>query len=124
MDYPSNELEAFGTGAMLDLRVRMAIKFIETSPMFHNALDLKVAEKDIAIIALNVATELMALAEAHGLVTPYDDSDTEVSDRLRAQAQRTAKYQVVQQSEGQRAMQNEQSGISRVMPMAPGFKPS
>lgn len=131
--YPSNELDGFASGAMLDLRVRFAMNLLQHSPMFQGAFaeygsagatDEQDAAlpKEVATIALDTATELLDLAEKRGLVEQFNDYDTEPTDRMRAQAKRVAAWQVLQQLEAQRFAQNEQTGISRVMPMAPGFK--
>lgn len=117
--YPHNELEAFGTGAMLDLRVRFAFELLKHSYMYSRIEPIE--PKDAAVHALDTATALLELAEQRGLVTAYDDENTEPSDRIRAQAKRTSAFQVLQQLEGQKFAQNEATGISRV-PFAPGFK--
>lgn len=124
--YPNNILESFGTGALLDLRVRMAISILNTSPIFTGASSEKLDSgftgkewaKAITTLALDLATELMAESERRGLVEPLPDSD-EIGDQLRKQAKRSASYNALMQIEGNKFIQAEQSRLSPPFPMAP-----
>lgn len=125
--YPNNILESFGTGALLDLRVRMAIGFLNTSPIFSNVQHSRSEEeldrlpKQCALMALDLATELMAEAERRGLVEPIPESD-EIGDQLRKQAKRSASYNALMQIEGNKFIQAEQSRLSSPFPLAPGAR--
>ena len=127
--YNHNALEGFGAGCLMDLRVRLAIEFLKHSPMYAPTVGLPgtlldprcLSPAEAAIHALGVATALLDVADERGLIEPLPE-DGELSPELRAQAKRNASFQALQQIEGQRFMQNETSGISRVVPMAPGMK--
>lgn len=117
MEFPHNILEAFGTGAMLDLRVRMATSFLTTSPMFHGLAVATTTEAALnelprlaAGIALNLADELLRQGAALGWVTPLPP-DAELSEQVRMQATRTAAFSVLQQSEGQKMAQEMQGQV-------------
>lgn len=117
--YPSNVLEGFGSGCLLDLRVRLAVDLLK-SPMFTSmSVDGMRAPEipgECARFALDLATALMAEAESRGLVQPIPADNGELPDALRAQARRTASFQALQQIEGGRFVQEEQG---RVVPQAP-----
>lgn len=121
--YPSNVLEAFGTGALLDFRVRMAFNLLAKSPMFAGLM-LAQSEnsglaKAAAALALGVADEVLRQGAAAGWVESLPEAtDVEIGEQLRAQAKRTAAYGVLQQMAGQEFLQHEQAG--RVIPVAPG----
>ena len=127
--YPHNVLEAFGLGALLDLRVRMAFNFMQHSPAVAevtkacivNLPEERAAELPVWVgkFCLAVADEILKQGLESGLVQPLPDaSDTSIDDQLRAQAARTATYSVLQQIEGAKAGQREQAG--QVIPVAPG----
>lgn len=127
MLYPNNILEGFASGALLDLRVRMAIGFINQSPIFHEAYlaalndgecSVENLPKVAASIALDLAEEITSQAAERGWLEPLTGpEDTEIGEALRAQAKRTAAYQVLQQLGGQKFAQEEQG---KVVPAAPG----
>jgi hypothetical protein len=125
MAYPSNVLEGFGTGALLDLRVRLAMDLLRTSPMFTNFLPLSSGESleqapgMLAVLALDVATALLAVSEARGLVEPLPDDDG-LNRQLRLQAARTARYSVWQQLAGARVAAEEQPRVGPVGGMPGG----
>jgi hypothetical protein len=112
-------LEGFGTGALLDLRVRLAMDLLRTSPMFTNFLPLSSGESleqapgMLAVLALDVATALLAVSEARGLVEPLPDDDG-LNRQLRLQAARTARYSVWQQLAGARVAAEEQPRVGPV----------
>jgi hypothetical protein len=114
MAYPSNVLEGFGTGCLLDLRVRLAVDFLK-SPMFEGMAVTaeEILPKACAWFALEVSTELLALAEARGLVEPLPDDDV-LNRQLRLQAARTARYSVWQQLAGARVAAEEQPRVGPV----------
>ena len=121
--YPHNALEGFGAGCLMDLRVRLAIEFLKHSPMYTSpSTDVPlISPSEAALHALTAATALLDIAEQRGLIEPLPE-DGDLSPELRAQAKRNASFQALQQIEGQRFVQLETSGISRVVPMAPGMK--
>jgi hypothetical protein len=118
-------LEGFGTGALLDLRVRLAMDLLRTSPMFTNFLPLSSGESleqapgMLAVLALDVATALLAVSEARGLVEPLPDDDG-LNRQLRLQAARTARYSVWQQLAGARVAAEEQPRVGPVGGMPGG----
>lgn len=132
--YPHNALEGFGNGALFDFRVRFAMTLLASSQRYaplrvakigdphYDALADGVAPvwspQDAAEDALNLADALFAEAERRGLVDPIT-TDTTMTPELRAQATRTAQFGVLQQIEGQRYAQDEQS---RVVAPAPGIQ--
>lgn len=124
--YPHNVLEGFGWGVLMDLRVRLAIDFMKSSPVFHGlaahtstAEGLKVLPATIASLALHMADQILEMGRAEGLVEDLPD-DAEIGNQLRLQAKRTATFNVLQQLEGNKAAQAEQG---TVIPMAPGAIP-
>lgn len=126
--YPHNVLEAFGTGAILDLRVRLAVNWIQHSPAVaevakavvlgtpaHQSNDIPAW---IAHFALELADQLLEQGAERGWVEGLPDpKDTKLDDQLRAQAMRTARYNVLQQILGNKAAQEEQGGIIPVAPV-------
>lgn len=120
--YPSNVLEVFGAGCLMDFRMKLAVELLK-SPMFQFtgfSADRGFTTRDFAVYALNLATELVTLSEERGLIESLPTDDGDLTPELRAQAKRTASFQVLQQIEGQKFMQDEQA---RVVPLAPMFKP-
>jgi hypothetical protein len=118
MKYPSNVLEGFGTGALLDLRVRLAVDFLK-SPMFTHTdrIHGPDAAHVLAVFALDVAAELLAVSESRGLVEPLPDDDG-LNRQLRLQAARTARYSVWQQLAGARVAAEEQPRVGPAGPLA------
>lgn len=114
MKYPSNALEGFGSGALLDLRVRLACDFLK-APLFTNvhsdAAEARTRAAEMAGWALDLAAEVLSQAEARGWVAPLPDDDGELDPVLRAQARRTASYQALQQMEAQKFVQDEQGRV-------------
>ena len=96
-----NPLDSFRNGACLDLRVRVAIDLLTHSQMFAG---VEGGDKPgpIAAFALDVATELFALAETRGLIEPLDASEgrARLSDHIRRQVD----YQLETQTEQKRAV--------------------
>jgi hypothetical protein len=107
---------------MLDLRVRLAVDFLK-SPLYANVvaegveLGTEDNPRDIAVHALDVATALLAVSEARGLVEPLPDDDG-LNRQLRLQAARTARYSVWQQLAGARVAAEEQPRVGPVGPLA------
>ena len=102
--YPSNVLEGFGLGALLDLRVRFAHDYLMHSQLLNTGSGIPT--RDVAAYALELADELLTQGRAAGWVQDLPE-DSELDGQLRAQAARTAKFQVLQQLEGQRAASDE-----------------
>jgi len=117
--YPHNVLEGYGSGCLLDLRVRIAIQLLEHSKMFNGIMidlgESGIAPDDVTKIiaksALDTATELMALSESRGLVKPLPNTG-ELSQADRKQARVTASFNVLQQLEGNKFAQEEQGRVS------------
>lgn len=108
--YPSNVLEGFGSGALLDLRVRLAADFLKHSPlMWHTYSDARAADR--AGFALDLADELLKQGAERGWVEPLPDDAGELPSDLRSQARRTGSYQAQQQLDANRHAQDEQSRV-------------
>ena len=112
---PDNALDGFRNGAILDLRVRLAMELLVHSPIFHGfalrtapcgayGVEIKGTARESAHYALDVATELFALAQARGLIHPLGEIDEHLISHIRRQVV----YQIETQKEQQR--QAEQSG--------------
>lgn len=116
MHYPHNVLEAFGTGAMCDARVRFANELLVSSPIFHGLAvhtpmpQYRELAKEAARLALEIADELFSQGEARGMIEPLSE-DAELTEALRLQAARTAKFQALQQVEGGKALAAEQGSV-------------
>lgn len=115
MAYPSNVLEGFGTGALLDLRVRFAMQLL-TGPLYANVVaegvELGTGDnaRAIAVHALDVSAAFFEVSEERGLVEPLPDDDG-LNRQLRLQAARTARYSVWQQLAGARVAAEEQPRV-------------
>lgn len=121
--YPHNVLEGFGNGALLDLRVRLAMQMLTHSPMYASsfrpyegkeitavtvsddgrapAVTMSTAPtpQTLAKHALDLAHEVLSQADARGWVEPIPDLP-EIDGPLKDQAHRTAEYQARQQVHG------------------------
>lgn len=93
--YPHNVLEGFGNGALLDLRVRLAMQMLTHSPMYSSGG----VPGDIAAHALETSRQLLERAEGFGYIEPLPDLP-EIDGALKDQAMRTAEYQARQQVHG------------------------
>jgi hypothetical protein len=113
--YPHNVLEGFGMGALLDFRVRLAIDFLKAPVLTYLGTDC-LSAVDLARGALDLADEVLKQGRARGWVTDLPRGK-DIDEALREQAARTARYQVVQQTEGQKAASEEQG---QVVPVRPG----
>lgn len=125
MLYPPNVLDAFQSGAMLDLRVRFAMQMLATSPMFADCMREVVSEKTIALTALAIAETLFAQAYERGWCLPIPDgTDGPAMDALRAHTRRQADAGATGQLHGQKVAQDIQSGairtVSPIFPPGPG----
>ncbi len=108
MKYPTNAIDSFQHGVVMDLRVRLAIDFLKVVPGFgaHKALDL--------------ADDLLEDAERRGWLAPLDH-DPKLTDAVKNQAKRLGAFQMYQQLGANQAAQDEQS---RVVPAAPQINQS
>lgn len=115
--YRQNVLDGFPNGCLLDLRVRFALEILR-GPLLQGiaGADGTFDPKVVAGIALDLTTELLALAESRGLVEPLP-TDTNLPEDVRQQAERVAGFQVLQQLAGQRIAQREQGAV--VSPFGP-----
>jgi len=103
-----NTVDSFRNGACLDLRVKVAIDLLTHSPMYTAGYAAHVASgepttKPLATHALDVATELIALADARGLLDPLDSPEGE--ERLKAHVKRQVAFQLEMANEGRRAQE-------------------
>ena len=120
--YPHNILEGFGIGALLDLRVRLAIDFIKTSPLVGalvNPDGSGVTAAAVATFSLELCDELLKQGASRGWVEPLP-TDSDLDDQVRLQARRTARFNVLQQAAMQEIGRDE---AARVVPLAPAFPP-
>lgn len=121
--YPHNEIDGFSSGVMLDLRVRLAVGFLNSSPLFYGvgqvftSPELETLPRACASLSLKLAEELLELASARGWVTPLPE-DGVLTPRLRAQAKLSASFQALQQLEAQKFGSAELA--SAIVPAAAG----
>lgn len=103
---PDNPLDGFRNGVCLDLRVRFAMELLAHSPMFQG-MEGTAKPKQVAEFALDLSTELFALADARGLIEPLDSPEgtQRMGDHIERQIPYQAKLQVGIQQEGQRLQQ-------------------
>jgi hypothetical protein len=127
MLYPHNVLEGFGSGALLDLRVRMAFAMLQHSPLFAQTLPVATEAafdalpKNLAWLALGIADEVLSQGEARGWVKPLPDpTDSGIDPVLEAQAHRTAEYQAEQQLHGNKYATRQAE--NSIVPVAPGIR--
>ncbi len=104
MKYPHNALEGFSNGCIMDLRMRFAMEYLKSGAVEPSDTSID------AEYALDLSDALFQGAENRGWVSPLPDNG-ELNRALRMQARRSAKFQAAQQHEGQKAMQNETSGV-------------
>lgn len=85
-----NALNQFENGCQLDLRVKLAIQFLQHNPSFTSADH-----------ALNVATDIIGLAQARGLLHELPETD-ELNAPMRRFIRQNVRAQVYQQVVGQK----------------------
>ena len=107
-------IDGFRNGACLDLRVRIALDLLAHSPMFSGSGSVwpandptvlaaeKAHAKNLAAFALDVATGLIEVANARGLIRTLDDS------RNMEELQKNAERQVEFSRMGMKAQQRAQ----------------
>lgn len=122
MLYPPSILDAFQSGAMMDLRVRFAMQLLTSSPLYqapHGEAFKHVAE--VADSALSLAEEFFIEAERRGWLkqTPTDPNDPAMA-ALIEQAKRQGIAGAHQQMSGQKAMRE---GVGAVQPAVPMLHP-
>lgn len=98
-----NVLEAFRNGCLLDLRVRLAMELLAHSPSLVDVV-LTPDPRELAVKALDVATELFSIAQERGLVKPLG----EIDEHLEAHIRRQVTYQLMTAKEQKR--QGEEAG--------------
>lgn len=86
--YFTNPIDGFGNGAMLDLRLRIAIEGLHKNPGIDPAALLDAAE------------QLVALAEERGYIEPFPDG---IGPELQGHAERIVAWQVAQQKAAEKA---------------------
>ena len=94
-----NSLECFRSGAVLDLRVRIAVDLLTHSPL----LGAEETPAKLAEIALDTATALIDLAEERGLVEALDSPAGQA--RLKAHIDRQVWFQTEVAKEQRRAQE-------------------
>ncbi len=133
--YPANPANAFDTGAMLDLRVRMAAELLTHSSIYQGVV-LKAASMEevaqqprvLATHALDLATALIEIGTERGLVRPLaiDDPESPLSKedmaRLVDQGALMGSFNATNQTSAQtiiaKFQREQQMGIA--VPQAPG----
>jgi len=116
LKYPSNELDGFASGAITDLRLRIAIDLLKAPGIFPVAEATEgAAAISVVGFVLDVAGLLIHEAEQRGWIQQFSD-EGDLSRHLRLQAKRTARFQVAQQMEAQRAAREQASNLA--VPMA------
>lgn len=119
--YRDNALDGFRSGAVLDLRVRIAVELLTHSPMFGPGPTQPVpmlvpaghsVAKDRATMALDVATELLALAESRGLVEALDSPEGAM--HLEANVRRQVEYEATKMRIGTEIGAREQGRVATV----------
>lgn len=144
--YPHNAIGAFDAGAMLDLRVRIALNVLTNSPAaasFVSALTVGIdcslkpeeankvatsAARYAARFALEAASELLGLADERGLIEPIPPAGDELDQTLADYAKRQGQFGVEQQVEGAMYGQKKQAELQRegglrIAVVGPGMAP-
>lgn len=103
MPMQDNVLEAFRNGCLLDLRVRLAMELLAHSPSLVDVV-LTPDPRELALKALDVATELFSIAQERGLVKPLG----EIDEHLEAHIRRQVTYQLMTAKEQKK--QSEEAG--------------
>lgn len=107
--YRDNSIEAFRHGAVLDLRVRFAMDLLTHSPLLTQPMTAtQSAER-----ALDVASELLALAERRGLVENF--KELEHDQHLKGHIRRQVAFQGEMGKQQMRA-QREAGGVVQQLP--------
>lgn len=101
MKLPDNAIDSFRSGAILDLRVRLAIEILTHSPLL-SGLETEPAP-EIAAYALDIADALFALAEKRGLLESLDS--LAAAERLMKHVKRQVEFQHAIQKETQRVQE-------------------
>jgi hypothetical protein len=123
VEYPSNPLSAFEAGAQLDLRVRMALQLLQSSPLFtlspitrNDVTEPQPDEKMVKATvsaALMLASELIEQGKQLGLVQPLPQHDL-LPVELQHHLSRQARAQVFVNGRGQVIAQQEQPVVQAV----------
>ena len=100
---------AMTQGAVLDLRARLAIDFIN-SALHDNPI---YESHELAESACMVAEQVVAEFRKRGWIAPVP-VDNHVSPELRAHIQRNARMQVISQTAMQRAVDEEASRVAKM----------
>lgn len=119
LGYPQQILDAFSQGALLDLRVRLAMQLLTNSPMFSLPVPGKDNAETTAGMALDVSCALFDAAEKRGMVAPLD-YDGKLPGNLISQAKRLGAFQFYQQMGANEAAKET---APTVVPVAPGRRP-
>jgi hypothetical protein len=119
MEYPNSVLTSFENGAMLDLRLRLAIEFLKT-PLFEHALEVRPdgagvtvqqPPAKVALDALDLAEALIAEGVTRGWVKALPDGDDLPAPLVR-HIKRSVRANVLQQMFGQKVMADEQPKVA------------
>ena len=111
--YWGNVLNAFEGGVQMDLRLRLAIEFLKGGAICGEAMDA-------ARAALDIAGELIRLADERGLLKDLPDTDG-LNEPLKRHISRNIRAQLYQQNEAQRISQAEQPRVSPANGLPPGI---
>lgn len=116
MDYPQDVLSSFPNGAVLDLRLRVALDMLRTSPALAKAAEATIDADDklygpkVAGLALDMADALMAQGKERGWVAPLPETG-EINTPTKKHLARQASAQVEGQAALVRASQAANAGI-------------
>ena len=100
--YFGDVLGSYANGVQLDLRVKLAVDFLKA--MGNGLADQ--SPKETAAFALDLATELLSLAEERKLLAPMPESD-DLSAPMRRHIRRQVRAQIVGQVAGQQIAADE-----------------
>jgi hypothetical protein len=108
--YPPNILEAFSAGAMMDLRVRLAVQILA-----GGSIDGAESAARNAVFALNIACSLIEEGERRGFVKPLDQHTTGMADLI-DHAKRQGEAGAHQQLHGGKVLRDAQPTVGTVAP--------
>jgi hypothetical protein len=115
--YFGDVIGSYALGVQLDLRVKLAVDFLKSPVIAEVAKNPNHSPQSLATFALDLATQLIEVAEDRGLIADMPETDG-LSAPMRKHIRRQVRANVVGQVCGQQIMAEETPSIDARAPVS------
>jgi hypothetical protein len=115
--YFGDVIGSYNNGVQLDLRVKLAVDFLKSPVIAQLANNPDHSPQSLSTFALDLATQLLEVADERGLIADMPETD-EISSPMRKHIRRQVRAQIVGQVSAQQIGAEEQPSINTSSPVS------